>query len=228
MKNESITAQQRKILDFIRERVRAGASPTIREIGERFRFRSTGTVRDHLGALEKKGFLRRRGGRARGIELAPGLREDRVPILGRVAAGAPVLAEENLEGYLDLDTAFGRRTGPYFALRVQGNSMVGAGILEGDFVIVRSRETAEPPAIVVALVEGEVTVKRLAQAAGTGRGGSRKRGSRKVEVPSGEARGTWLVPENPAYAPIRVTETTRILGEVVTLVRDYEARSSRL
>jgi repressor LexA len=221
--NKDLTRPQKKVLEFIRERVRdAGAPPTIREIGKRFGFQSTGTVRDYLRALEKKGYLRRQSGRARGIELAPELRGRQVPILGRVAAGLPVLAEENLEGHLDLDATLQHQKGTFFALRVQGDSMVGAGILDGDFVIVRSQETAEPRAIVVALVDGEVTVKRFAKKIGRGRRKSRKERGRTVKVPLGEGPGIWLLPENPTYSPIPVTEETRILGEVVTLVRDYE------
>jgi repressor LexA len=217
--NRDLTKKQEEVLEFIRERVREdGAPPTIREIGERFRFRSTGTVRDYLRALEKKGYLRLQGGRARGIELAPGLRERRVPILGRVAAGVPILAEENLEGHLDLDRSMRpERGGTYFALRVQGDSMTGAGILDGDFVVVRSKETAEPGAIVVALVDGEVTVKRLGKQSRKSRKGKMQR----TKGPREDRSGLWLLPENPKYEPIRVTEDTRILGEVATLVRDY-------
>lgn len=220
--NKDLTKQQRKVLEFVREQVRElGSPPTIREIGARFRFRSTGTVRDYLRALERKGYLRRLGGRARGIELAAGLRERQVPILGRVAAGLPILAEENLEGYLHLDAALPQPEGACFALRIQGDSMTGAGIFDGDVVIVRSQETAEPPAIVVALVEGEVTVKRLAKRAADGRKRSRKGSRDEGKVPPGDRSGFWLVPENPAYQPIPVTENTRILGAVVTLVRNY-------
>jgi repressor LexA len=196
------TEAQKKVLEFIREEVRKrGLPPTIREIGKRFGFRSTGTVRDHLRALEQKGYLRRTQNRSRGIELDPKLKEDRVPILGRVAAGLPILAEENLEGHIDLNEVLHARDAEHFALRVQGDSMMGAGIMEGDYVIVHSKDTAEFGEIVVALVDGQVTVKRL------------KPGKGK-EAP-------LLVPENPAYKPIPVTEETRILGTVVSLLRNY-------
>ena len=196
------TETQKKVLEFIREEIRErGLPPTIREIGKRFGFRSTGTVRDHLRALEQKGYLRRTQNRSRGIDLDPKLKEDRVPILGRVAAGFPILAEENLEGHIDLNEVLHARDAEHFALRVQGDSMMGAGIMEGDYVIVHSQDTAEFGEIVVALVDGQVTVKRL------------KPGKGK-EAP-------LLVPENPAYEPIPVTEETRILGMVVSLLRNY-------
>ena len=197
MPDRPLTPIQRRILEYIRDRIRKRSPPTIREIGERFGFRSTGTVRDHLHALEKKGYLSLNRGMARGIELAEELREEGVPILGRVAAGVPLLSEENLEGVLSVEGLLPLQKADHFALRVQGDSMQGAGIFAEDYVIVRACRTATPGDIVVALVDEEATVKRF---------------QLKRESP-------FLQPENPAYDPIPVTPETRILGKVVGLMR---------
>jgi repressor LexA len=158
-------------------------------------------VKDHLAALERKGYLRRVPGQRRAIEIIHHLvpLAGSIPILGRVAAGRPLLAVENLEGTLTLGPAL-LGHGTHFALRVQGDSMTGAGIQDGDFVIVRQQDTADPGDIIVVLLEEEVTVKRL-----------RKQG--KV---------LYLEAANTAYAPIPLTRQTsppRILGKVVGLYR---------
>ena len=160
-------------------------------------------VKDHLAALERKGYLRRSPGRRRAIAVLQRLvpREGSLPILGRVAAGRPVLAVENHEGTLSLSPEL-LGTGEHFALRVQGDSMIDAGINDGDYVIVRQQEAANPGEIVVALLGDEVTVKRL-----------RKKGSALL-----------LEAANPAYTPIRLTgssPTPQILGTVVGLYRNF-------
>jgi len=201
-----LTERQRRILEFIVERIEdQGAPPTLREIAQHFGLASPASVRGHLEALEKKGFIRRRGWTARGIEPVKDRikklfweREGWIPLLGRVAAGRPLLAEENIEDVLKLEGLFPRDQG-LFALRVKGDSMVGAGILDGDIVIVRPQPTAEAGEIVVALIEdgeAEGTVKRF------------------------RCRGDEIVLEsaNPAYPPI-VTREARIVGVVVGLVR---------
>lgn len=195
--SESLTDRQSKLLRYIHEHIRSkGHPPTIREIGHAFRFRSTGTVRDHVQALKAKGHLRASPGKSRG--LFPTKLWGAMPILGRVQAGAPLFAEENLEGSFDLSNEFSGEK--VFALKVRGDSMQDAGIHGGDLVVVRAVEQAEPGQIIVALVEGEATVKRLAR-----RGG-------KLE----------LQPANDRYEPIPVGASTRVLGRVIGVIRSYE------
>ena len=162
---KALTAKQEAILDFIRaEHARHGFPPTIREIGEHFGLRSTGSVRDHLRALERKGYVKRRSHLSRGIALcaAPGAPKPMplIPLLGEIAAGAPKLALENYDDALPIDPAlFG--SGELFALRVQGDSMVNAGIYADDYVLVRRQDHAKNGEIVVALLDDEATVKRF-------------------------------------------------------------------
>lgn len=212
-----LSEKARKIFAYVHHETKnSGKPPTIREIGDEFQIHSTNGVRHHIGALERGGFLRRNPRIARGLEISesslrrfaaryPGeIRyeepaEDKgIPILGRVAAGSPILAEENLEGHLDLDGAFSSRS-PRFALRVRGDSMVEAGILDGDFVVVRRADRAESGEIVVALVGDEATVKTL------------KTYSDRIE----------LLPANRSYKKIvvRESEEFRVLGVVMGLVR---------
>ena len=197
-----LTRRQEELLRIIEDSTaERGYVPTLREMAVSIGVASLRTVRDHLAALERKGYLRRPAGRRRAIDI---LRPTRslsggVPILGRVAAGRPILAAENLEGELALaPPARGRSV--HFALRVKGDSMTGAGIQEGDFVIVRRQETAEPGEIVVALLGEEATVKRL----------------RKKRT------GFYLEAANPAYPDVpldRQTPPARIIGRVVGLYR---------
>jgi repressor LexA len=176
----------------------------VREIGGRFHVTPRAAF-DHLRALERKGFLRRRntaGRTSRALTLAAPARAAReVPILGRIAAGAPLLAEENREGTLPLDPGcVGGRGGDVFGLRVHGESMINAHIVEGDVVLVRRQDHALAGDIVVALVDGEATVKRFGR----------------------DAQAVVLKPEHPTMAPIVVREgekDVRILGKVVGLVR---------
>ena len=196
---QPLTEQQSKLLSYIQQHIhRKGHPPTFREIGQAFRFRSTGTVRDHVRAIEAKGYLRKSAGKSRG--LFPENLWRALPILGRVPAGGPLLAEENIEGTFDLTKEFsGEKT---FALKVRGDSMEEAGIHDGDLVVVRGQDSAEVDEIVVALVEGEATVKRLARRAG------------KLQ----------LQPANPRYQPIPIEDGTRILGKVIGVIRSYERR----
>lgn len=202
----ALTLRQQKLLNFILDWMRTkGYPPTIREMGRAFGFRSTGTVRDHLRALERKGCLKKHRGKSRALmpqdwpQLLRGQGRS-VPILGRVPAGGPLLAEENVEGTLDLSQEFAGEK--VFALKVRGDSMVDAGICEGDLVVVRAQAHAEAGQIVVALVEGEATVKRWV-----------RRGNK-----------SWLQPANPRHAAIPVEGETRILGRVIGVVRSYERR----
>jgi repressor LexA len=193
---ERLTPKQKSVLDFIRERVSAaGLPPTLREIGSHFGFASTGTVRDHLAALARKGYLTLTRQKARAIELDS--RVFGIPILGRVQAGEPKLAEQDIEGYLEPYVWAGDER--LFALKVKGDSMKDAGILEGDTVVVRKQAKAEQGEIVVAIIGDEATVKRF------GRKGGRY----------------FLFPANDAFGPIPVTRETAVLGKVVTVLRNY-------
>ena len=175
-----------------------GMPPTIREIGKAFSISSTNGVRYYLTMLEKAGYLKHRGGVSRGCSLLSPMQSPGIPLIGRVAAGQPILAEESIEDRLDVGQVFGDSS-DLFALRVRGDSMVDAGILEGDVVIVRQRDQAKPGAIVVALIGEEATVKYY-----------RPRADR-IE----------LVPANEKYDPIQVTEGQdfRILGVVTGVLR---------
>ncbi len=200
---KSLTPAQAKVLSaFQAELELTGLAPTYRALGARLRC-SAMTVHQHVQTLIRKGVLDQRGG-TRG--LAPhGWRPTRlVPILGQVPAGVPLLAEENLEGTVAVDQGLVRR-GPVFALRVQGDSMTGAGILDGDLVIVRQQAAADPGDIVVARLGDEATVKRLRVLRG---------------------HPVWE-PANPAYAPIPAEEA-EMLGKVVGLVRRYPSGPARV
>ncbi|MGH2350586.1 MAG: transcriptional repressor LexA [Chloroflexota bacterium] len=212
-----LTERQRRVLELIAERTaEAGRPPTLREIGQELGIASTNGVRDHLQALIEKGYLRRDERSARGIRLlrsADGeVLDDRspasrgagrdvtyVPVLGRVAAGQPVLADQNVEQHLAVDRSI-IRDGDVFALRVKGDSMRDAGILDGDYVFVRQQSSAQPREIVVALLDDETTVKRF--------------------VPAGDS--IRLEAENPAYPPIVVRRDDprlSILGKVAAVLR---------
>jgi repressor LexA len=195
-----LNERAREILEYIHRFTREkGFPPTIREIGEAFHITSTNGVRYHLSLLEKGGHLRRRGKISRGIEgLAKPHRDSAIPILGRVAAGAPILAEESFEGRLEPGEMFGDPRG-LFALRVRGDSMTGAGMLPDDYVVVRHQDAATAGEIIVALLEDEATVKYYQP--------------RRDRVE--------LVAANPAYQPILVTPEMRfqIIGVVKGVVR---------
>lgn len=189
----------REIYSFIqRYRRERGSAPTIREIGRQFEISSTNGVRYYLNLLEKSGYIRRTGGISRGIAPSTDVGSGGIPVLGRVAAGQPILAEENWSGSLELADMFGQ-TEQLFALHVRGDSMVDAGILEGDYVIVQKQETARPGEIVVASVNDEATVKHYQP--------------RKDHVE--------LVAANANYPPIVVGPESdfRILGIVRGVVR---------
>lgn len=201
---QTLTERQREILEFIKAFIRKEhIPPTVMEICEHFGF-ATSSCFDHLKALQRKGYLTRTN-KARSIQVVEDssgagtiLRTVEVPVIGSVAAGTPITAHENVEGTFTLDRDLAGGDG-VFMLRVRGDSMSGAGIYEGDLVLVREQPTARDGDIVVALIDDEVTVKRL------------RRSGRKVE----------LVPENPAYEPITIPEGAqlRILGRVTGLFR---------
>jgi repressor LexA len=200
-----LTKRQQLVLEYIQDSIHErGYPPTLREIGAHFGIRSTNGVNDHLAALERKGYLRREDMKSRALRptaLAGSVPRE-VPLLGRVAAGQPLLAIENLEASLRLDASLLPADATRcFALRVRGDSMVGAGILDGDLVFVRQQDDAPSGAVVVALVGEEATVKRLHR----------------------EADRLRLEPANPAVAPIVVGRddgrTVRVLGVVVGVYR---------
>jgi repressor LexA len=204
-----LTSRQREVLEFIRTfSERHGVPPAVREIGEQFGFTARAAF-DHLKALERKGMLERRvtDRRVSRTLVLPGRRasrrtgRDEIPVLGRIAAGAPILAVENHEDSIPLTPDWlGARGQDVFALRVHGESMVNAHIVDGDLVLVRKQETASPGDIVAALIDGEATVKRFA-----------REGERVV-----------LRPEHPTMKPIvvgRDGRDLRILGKVIGVLR---------
>ncbi len=196
-----LTKRQKEIFDFIgRYASKYGYPPTVREIGKAVGLHSSSTVLAHLANLEKSGLLRRDPSKPRAIELLVdkakrAIQPSGLPLVGSVAAGEPILAEENIEEYLDVPEMIGGEDGDYI-LRVRGESMKNAGIIEGDFVIVRPAETAEDGEIVVALIGEDATVKRYFR----------------------EQDHIRLQPENEAMEPIRTTDA-ELLGRVVGVFR---------
>jgi len=168
MKNSVLTKRQQEIFEFILSSInRFGYPPSIPEIQKEFSFKSPNAVQDHLGALERKGYIYRRPHKSRGIEVLVHTVEKEnnntttIPIVGMVAAGAPVFAQEHIEGMLTVDKYLAKSPNGVFALRIEGNSMVNAGILDGDYVIVHQQRDAEEGDIIVALIEDEATVKKF-------------------------------------------------------------------
>ena len=197
----NLTKRQQEIFDFIkRYSAKHGYPPTVRDIGKAIGLTSSSTVHTHLANLEKVGLLRRDPTKPRAIEVLVDKAKSVVsprglPVVGQVAAGAPVLAEENVEDYMDVPSLAGGDEGDYL-LRVQGDSMKDAGILDGDHVVVRRQDTARNGEIVVALLGDEATVKRFFKERGQVR----------------------LQPENPAVEPI-VSRDVEVLGRVVGVCR---------
>lgn len=207
MKDE-LTDRQREVYDFLVGFWQTrGYPPSIREVATHFSFRSTRAVVDHLGAIERKGWIIRTRERSRAIEFPMVRRADRMrdsdqvivlPVVGRIAAGEPILAVENIVEEISLDRSFVRGEKP-FLLRVAGDSMRDAAILDGDYVLVNGEERADDGDIVAAIIEDEATVKRLR--------------SRRGEV--------TLEPANPAYSPIpvRSDRSFQLVGKVVGVFR---------
>jgi repressor LexA len=196
-----LTKRQKEIFDFIRRYAQKyGYPPTVREIGKAVGLTSSSTVHAHLSNLEKIGLLRRDPTKPRAIELLvdkakKAMRRPGLPIVGQVAAGAPILAEENIEEYVELPEELGGDEGDY-VVRVQGDSMRDAGILEGDYVVVKQSKQAADGEIVVALLGDEATVKRFYR----------------------EKDKIRLQPANKAYKPIRSADV-ELLGKVVGVYR---------
>jgi repressor LexA len=196
-----LTKRQREIFDYIRRYLRKyGYPPTVREIGKALGLHSPSTVHAHLAKLEQIGLLRRDPSKPRAIEVMMGrarkvLSGPGVPVVGNVAAGEPILAEENIEDYYEVPAMIGGE-GDDYILKVRGDSMKDAGILEGDFVVVRPADEAKNGEIVVALLGDEATVKRFYR----------------------ERNAIRLQPENKAHKPIR-TQDAELLGKVVGVFR---------
>ncbi len=196
---ESLTERQAKVLKFIRDHYkRSGYPPTIREIAEHIGTKWNHGVERHLEALERKGYLKRSPDKSRGIQLAYSSTGTEVPIIGRITAGKPVLAVENIEERVVLDPAFVRGESN-FLLMVEGFSMKNAGILDGDLVLVRQQASAETGDIVAALInDEEATVKRF-----------KRKGDQII-----------LEPENPDFEPIYSdTASVKIIGKVMAVLR---------
>ncbi len=209
MKNE-LTDRQQEILSFILQFIEEnGYPPTLREIGRKFGISSTFGVKRHLDALVKKGYLNIESNASRGISI---IKEDpvkineeidniyrKIPIIGRVAAGSPILAMENIEGSIVIDSAFMKKSEDCFALKVKGDSMINAGIFENDLVIVTPRNDAANGDIVVAMLGDELTVKTF---------------EKKKE-------GIRLLPHNENYEPIKIDSSKdfKIIGKVTGVVR---------
>jgi repressor LexA len=197
-----ITARQREVLQYIKDYVAAHKfPPTIREISERFSISVKGAY-DHVKALEKKSFIHCNNNRSRSIEVLGNDAEDsdhavRIPIIGNVAAGKPLFAEENYDGVVRIAFEYVRK-GKHFALHVRGDSMKDAGIMDGDIAVILQQSTAENGDIVVAMVEDAVTLKRFYK----------------------EKNRVRLKAENPAFPPI-YTQDVRILGKLAHLIRNY-------
>ena len=219
---KKLTKMQQKVYDYIAQfMTKWGYPPSVREICAELNFKSPSTAHFHILNLEKKGYLEHDAGKGRAIRLkgeaqtAPAVpaapaapsnavdfmeerdaRENRIPIVGNVAAGSPILAQECVEDYLTFDT--GSRSGEFFALRVRGDSMINAAILDGDIIVVNRTPVAQNGDIVVALIDDEATVKRFYKENGHFR----------------------LQPENESYEPIIVDELT-VLGKVEMVIRNY-------
>lgn len=198
---KDLSARQMAILNFIQETIdRRGYPPSVREIGEAVGLKSSSTVHAHLVNLQKKGYIKRVPTKPRAIELTgDNTPVVRIPIVGRVAAGEPILAVENIEDTFPLPANFLKTTNNVFMLRVRGDSMINAGIYDGDFVIVRQQNTADNGDIVVALLGEEATVKRFFK----------------------EKDGVRLQPENDALEPI-ISKDVAVLGKVVGVLRKLE------
>jgi len=196
--NPKLTDKQRDVLKYIYQSIRQKRlPPTIREIAKEFGFSSTGTVRDYLKALVTKGYIKITANKSRAIELISDAIFS-IPIIGKVQAGLPALAVEEIEGYLNLDSLMFSDEST-FALKVRGDSMIDAGIMPDDLVLVRKQSMAQTGETIVALVEDEATVKYL-----------------------GKKQGRYfLEPANPKYQPIPVDERVSIIGKVISVVRRY-------
>lgn len=190
-----LTKSQQKVYEFLRHEASMGVPPTVREICAATGLKSTSTVHAHLKTLERLGYITREAGHNRSIRVEGETPAAQVPILGKVTAGMPILAVEDVEGYLPFPKKEGKEL---FALHVSGLSMRDAGILDGDYVVAERVATAEDGEIVVAMIDDEATVKRLFR----------------------EPGGVRLQPENPDFSPI-YSDHASVLGKVIAVMRYY-------
>ncbi|NLW30843.1 MAG: transcriptional repressor LexA [Fibrobacter sp.] len=209
MEKYELTREQQRVFSFIlQHRKETGLPPTVREIANALGYRSPNNVRQHLRLIEQKGFIRLLSGKARGIEVVASMVEDQedevcgygIPIIGSVAAGKPITAIENIDGYVTLDKSIFRGEG-LFALRIRGDSMNGIGILNGDIVVIRRKSTAENGEVVVVVIDGDATLKRFVK----------------------EKNRICLRAENPAYSDIELSSVSsiQIAGKLVGVIRKY-------
>jgi len=210
MKNLVLTERQGEILKFIiLNKEKFGYPPSIPEIQEKFSFKSPNAVQDHLEALERKGYISRHAHKARGIEILVHTASSEnnrnnaleIPIIGEISAGRPILAQENIEGTMVIDRSIVKNSNGIFALRVKGDSMINAGILNGDYVIASQQSDAEQGDIVVALIEDEATIKRFYK----------------------EENRIRLQPENDMMEPIIIKSNenkVRIIGKIKGVIRN--------
>lgn len=200
---DKLKPKEKRVLDFINQTIdEQGYPPSVREICTALNIKSTSTAHMYVERLASKGYIEKLAGKSRAIKKTDDGTEEgkryRVPVIGQVAAGLPILATQNLEGYITYSTHHNYEESSLFCLRVKGESMIEAGILNGDYVIVEQRSYAENGEIVVAMVDDEATVKRFFK----------------------ENGGFRLQPENRTMEPIFVTDVS-VLGKVVALVRHY-------
>jgi repressor LexA len=204
-----LTPEQHRVVGFIiKYRSESGFPPTVREIASALGYKSPNNVRQHLRLIEQKGFIRLLPGKARGIEISATLAaeefgkevDEGVPLIGSVAAGKPITAIENVDGYVTLDRSIFRGDG-LFALRIKGDSMIGMGILNGDIVVVRKKAQAEHGEVVVVIIDGDATLKRFIKEGGT----------------------IKLRAENPAYEDILLDpgSSLQVAGKLVGVIRKY-------
>ncbi len=207
--NKNIGSRQEKILKFINKKIKeSGYPPSVREIAKAVNLSSSATVHSHLRKLEEKGYLKRSQSKPRAISVLVRQEDEThesginnivyVPVVGRIAAGRPILAEENIEDYFPLTLDFVNGKREVFILHVRGDSMVNAGILDRDYIVVRKQENAINGEIIVALLEDEATVKRFFKV------------DKKIK----------LMPENDYMEPI-IAKDVKILGKVIGVIRKY-------
>ncbi len=208
--DENVSSRQEKILDYINKKIKeSGYPPSIREIAKAVNLRSSATVHSHLKKLEEKGYLKRNQSKPRAISLLTRHGDETadgggfnnmiyIPVVGKIAAGKPILAEENIEDYFPLTSDFVKGKKEVFILHVRGDSMVNAGILDRDYIVVRKQENAINGEIIVALLEDEATVKRFFKT------------DKKIK----------LMPENDYMEPI-VVKDVKIIGKVIGVIRKY-------
>lgn len=207
--DKNISARQETILDFIKKKVKeSGYPPSVREIAQAVNLSSSATVHSHLKKLEEKGYLKRNPFKPRAISIFPRQQDETidrglnnlvyVPVVGNITAGKPILATENIEDYFPLSPDFVKGKKEVFILHVRGDSMVNAGILDRDYIVVRKQESAINGEIIVALLEDEATVKRFFKT------------DKKIK----------LMPENDYMEPIVVNDV-KILGKVIGVIRKY-------